>query len=32
MSSLEVNIEYIEQQTIYGLWKKSNDKTTQYDF
>ena len=31
MSSLEVNIEYIEQQTIYGLWKKSNDRTISKD-
>ena len=31
MSSLEVNIEYIEQQTIYGLWQKSNDKTISKD-
>lgn len=31
MSSLEVNIEYIEQQTIYGLWQKSNDKTISRD-
>ncbi len=31
MSSLEVNIEYIEQQTIYGLWQKSNDRTISKD-
>ena len=31
MSSLEVNIEYIEQQTIYGIWQKSNDKTISKD-
>ena len=31
MPSLEVNIEYIEQQTIYGLWQKSNDKTISKD-
>lgn len=31
MSSLEVNIEYIEQQTIYGLWNNSNDKTVSKD-
>ena len=31
MSRLEVNIEYIEQQTIYGLWKKSNDRTISKD-
>lgn len=31
MSSLKVNIEYIEQQTIYGLWRKSNDKTISKD-
>lgn len=31
MASLEVNIEYIEQKTIYGLWQKSNDKTTSKD-
>lgn len=31
MSKLEVNIEYIEQQTIYGLWQKSNDKTISKD-
>ena len=31
MSSLEVNIEYIEQQTIYGIWHKSNDKTISKD-
>lgn len=31
MSGLEVNIEYIEQQTIYGLWQKSNDKTISRD-
>lgn len=31
MSKLEVNIEYIEQQTIYGLWQKSNDKTISRD-
>ena len=31
MPSLEVNIEYIEQQTIYGLWKKSNDRTISKD-
>lgn len=31
MSRLEVNIEYIEQQTIYGLWRKSNDRTISKD-
>lgn len=31
MASLEVNIEYIEQQTLYGLWQKSNDKTISKD-
>ena len=31
MSRLEVNIEYIEKQTIYGLWQKSNDKTISKD-
>lgn len=31
MSSLEVNIEYIGQQTIYGLWQKSNDRTISKD-
>ena len=31
MSGLEVNLEYIEQQTIYGLWQKSNDKTISRD-
>ena len=31
MSNLEVNIEYIEQQTLYGLWQKSNDKTISKD-
>lgn len=31
MSSLEVRIEYIEQQTIYGLWQRSNDKTISKD-
>ena len=31
MSGLEVNLEYIEQQTIYGLWQKSNDKTISID-
>ena len=31
MSSLKVNIEYIEQQTIYGLWHNSNDKTVSKD-
>lgn len=31
MSRLEVNIEYIEQQTIYGLWQKSNDRTISKD-
>lgn len=31
MSRLEVQIEYIEQQTIYGLWQKSNDRTVSKD-
>lgn len=31
MSSLEVNIEYIKQQTIYGLWQNSNDRTISKD-
>lgn len=31
MTSPEVNIEYIEQRTIFGLWQKSNDKTTSKD-
>lgn len=31
MSKLEVSIEYIEQQTIYGLWQKSNDRTISKD-
>ena len=31
MSRLKVNIEYIEQRTIYGLWQKSNDKTISKD-
>ncbi|ADZ83225.1 GyrI-like domain-containing protein [Cellulosilyticum sp. ST5] len=31
MANLEVNVEYIEQQTIYGLWQKSNDKTISKD-
>lgn len=31
MSRLKVNIEYIEQKTIYGLWKKSNDRTVSKD-
>ena len=31
MSGLEVKLEYIEQQTIYGLWQKSNDKTISRD-
>lgn len=31
MSRLEVNIEYIEQRTIYGLWQKSNDRTISKD-
>lgn len=31
MSRLEVSIEYIEQQTIYGLWQKSNDRTISKD-
>lgn len=31
MSKLKVDIEYIEQQTIYGLWKKSNDRTISKD-
>ena len=31
MSRLDVNIEYIEQKTIYGLWQKSNDKTISRD-
>ena len=31
MSRLEVNIEYIEQRTLYGLWQKSNDKTISKD-
>ena len=31
MSGLNVNIEYINQQAIYGLWQKSNDKTISKD-
>lgn len=31
MATLEVNIEYIQQQIIYGLWCKSNDKTIHKD-
>lgn len=31
MSKLNVKIEYIKQQTLYGLWKKSNDKTISKD-
>lgn len=31
MAGLAVNIEYIEQQTIYGLWQKSNDRTISND-
>ncbi len=31
MSGLNVNIEYINQQTVYGLWRKSNDKTISKD-
>ena len=31
MSGLEVKLEYIDQQTIYGLWQKSNDKTISRD-
>lgn len=31
MSSLDVTIEYMEQQAIYGLWQKSNDKTISKD-
>ena len=31
MSGLEVKLEYIDQQTIYGLWQKSNDKPISRD-
>ncbi len=31
MASFEVHIEFIEQQTIYGLWQKANDKTISKD-
>lgn len=31
MGNLEVTVEYKEQQTIYGLWKNSNDKTIPKD-
>lgn len=27
MANLEVKIDFIETRTIYGLWKKTNDKT-----
>ncbi|MDO5518151.1 MAG: effector binding domain-containing protein [Clostridium sp.] len=31
MSKLEVNILRLENQTIYGVWKNSNDKTVSED-
>ena len=31
MASLKVDIIYMEQQTLYGLWQKSNDKTISKD-
>ena len=31
MMDLEVKIVFIEMRTIYGLWKKTNDKTIQKD-
>lgn len=31
MANLEVSIEYIEQQRIYGLWHKSKDNTISKD-
>lgn len=31
MANLEVKIEYMQPQTLYGLWKKSNDKTVSKD-
>ena len=31
MMSLAVKIEFMETKTIYGLWKKTNDKTIRKD-
>ena len=31
MASFKVDIIYMEQQTLYGLWQKSNDKTISKD-
>lgn len=31
MVNLNVDIEYIELQKIYGIWQKSNDKTVSKD-
>jgi len=31
MANLEVRIEPLEKRTVYGLWKKSNDRTIRKD-
>ena len=31
MANLEVRIESLEERTVYGLWKKSNDRTIKKD-
>lgn len=31
MANLEVRIESLEKRTVYGLWKKSNDRTIRKD-
>ena len=31
MANLEVKIESLEKRTVYGLWKKSNDRTIRKD-
>ena len=31
MANLEVRVESLEKRTVYGLWKKSNDRTIRKD-